>query len=471
MSLKNLCISYLIVNKLSKDEKKLLPIDLNELLTDIQNIIKTINDEAVYFLHDIFFRIDKDKDNITNDTILSQIQQTIDKCKNIETAHNDNQCFNDVLSKNKNYDKYVTCNYHCCGYSEKESNPHYLEFLNKWDYSQYGIWARNDNEYISDYIDNMFVKIDVILIYSKENLEYISMKAIHTNDIDHLNIKLLQSDDIYQLNKQMSKLSIDPRMYNDDKIIIIENAENDPRFSLIKYTFIDGNDKYMVELPIYVPIPSTVHIGKYVSIPLANGIVEENFYICIYSQVIKILEKIPIKYIYSISSYEVILRKSINKILSLEGLSINDVTKIITAYRPTIIEIKASYIKKLFQKKYNIIKDYVESIAILLKLHTFFDKYWIINNNNNSYLDYNIDNKKCKLIGQFIKIKVRYLYIQINDVLNEFGCLDSLINNILKYFNSDTIIIGRKKSRLSNPDIKFTISFEKFDNLIILDQY
>lgn len=98
-------------------------------------------------------------------------------------------------------------------------------------------------------------------------------------------------------------------------------------------------------------------------------------------------------------------------------------TKIITAYRPTIIEITFADIQKLLKKKFFAIKNHFKSVTILFKIHTYYNKIEINKLNESNEL-----------------IRVKYLYVQIDDILNEYGNLDIIINNILTYFNTDTII-------------------------------
>ena len=112
-----------------------------------------------------------------------------------------------------------------------------------------------------------------------------------------------------------------------------------------------------------------------------------------------------------------------------------------------------NYIIELFNEKYNQIVSYINSVTILIKINTYLDQMWI--NKIDNYPDKSIFTK-C-------------LYIKIDDVQNEYGNLDNLISKILIYFDCEIIIIGRQKSRLTNSDTKFTISLEKFNNLIILD--
>lgn len=444
MSLKNLCISYLLASELSEERRKLLPIELSELLLDIHATVNTVNNEPISVLFDIYFEINQNE--ITDDTILSQIHQKIEERKKVQILHKENQCFGDVVVRNKNYDRNVMCRYCYQCESQSEVNSYYLEFHKKWVCSMYGIWLRNSDE--DKVSPNKLVYVDMNLIYNEGNFEYISMQAIHTSDTKHFDPDILQLGKFYQIVEQMSRLYISDPLFHDLGEI---NPEYDPRFSRVAYTFIDGNDKYTIELPTYYPIATRVRFGKSIRIPLIDD-TEQNFYICRCPQIAKILEVIPIKYIYSITSSEVVLKESRDKILAMDSFSYNDLVNIFSIYHPTIIKINSKTIHKLYKGKYkNLIK--LDQLTVLFEIHTFYDKYWIMNND-----------KPIEPIG------TKYLYIQIDDTLNEYGCLDDMINKILNYFNSEIIIVGRKKSRLINHDIKFTVTYEKFNNLIIFDE-
>ena len=448
MSLKNLCISHFIINGLSENEKKLLPIELNELLIDIQNIMKTINNRPEKLLYDMYFYLDKNE--ITNDIIISHIQERIKRNinNNISVNHEKNlvgYCYRESLNE--------------------EPNPYYSEFDSKWHHGYYEIYHIG---YTRSRILNPTIEVN--LIYDEGNLEYISMTAHHTNNIKYLDTKLLKSNEIYKLNVQMSKLyTSDPIFNNNDKKIIIENAKNDPRFSLVQYTFIDKNNKYTdknnkytIELPTYYPIPTTIHLGEFVRIPLIglnDFMFNKKIYISIYPQVAKILKKIPIEYIYSISSTEIILKKNTHRIFSLENISIDDIINIITIYHPSIIEFPSYYTHKLFKKKYNKLKIYIESVIVLLKFRLDI----FVNLGRKMIIT---DQNKLKNT-----IKTKYLYIQIENMFY-FDCLNDVITEVLIYFNCDTIIMGRQKFYKKNPDTnsKFIVTFEKFNNLIIINQ-
>lgn len=421
MSLKNLCISHLITNILLH-ESKILPMELNELIMDIQNIIKTVHDVSIRCpSYDISFNIHKDKMN--NDDILSRIQREIDIHKNTSEMYYNKKIL-------------IKCFYDY-NYSDKVTNP-YLRYTNEWPF--YETYFQGNNRSVHPYVE-------LHLMHYKGNLEYISMKVTHTNDIKYLlDDKLLESSEIYQLNGQMS------RLYTLDPIL---GAEDIPLFSLVEYVFIDGNNKYTLEISTYYPIATTVGFGKFVTIPLVKhfgSVARKTF--SIYPEIIKIIDNIPIQYIHYISSYEVILKKTIDRIFYPEGLSIYDIIKIIAIYRPTIIKLSPFwFMYKSCMDENDVIKNYVESIIVLFEIDTFLNLEWIINNKN---------------IPKH-PIKVKYLYVQIDDTRNEITCLDNIINKILMYINSDTMIIGHKKS-FPYSNTKFTITFQKFNNLIIIDQ-